>query len=215
MPMKLRVLLSLLPICICSVVVASAPLSVQTEYNTILTAFQKKEWQDVIAHTKVVVKEFPDSAFLSEIYYLAGIAYFQKSDYELSNFYFSQFLEKYSTPKYFEEALSYKFQIAEKFETGSGRHMFGWEKLPNWMSAREEAYELYDEVIKTLPRHDLTASALHNKARMLTYDYKYKEAIESYQTLIRRFPKHPLAPKSYLLISEIYLKQSEDHYPRS
>ena len=71
--------------------------------------------------------------------------------------------------------------------------MLGWEKMPQWVSAHEDALNIYDEVIATLPRHDVAARSLFNKARMLSGDGKYKESIDSYQILIRRFPKHQLA----------------------
>lgn len=204
---------------LCSVVVLpmacllAAPVSVNDNYSSALNAYQKKQWGQVIDHSKLIIKDFSDSAFLSDIYFLTGVAYFQKRDYEMSNYYFSQFLEKYSTPKYFEEALEFKFKIAEKFELGAGKHLFGWESMPRWLPSWEEAYALYDEVIKTLPRHEITAKALHNKARMFTADGKFKEAVDAYQTLIRRFPKNPLAPDAYLLIAEVYLKESLENYP--
>lgn len=210
--MRYKTLLSLF-IALPMVTLLATPINVNDNYSLALGAYQKKQWNQVIDHSKSIIKDFPDSAFLSEVYFLTGVAYFQKRDYEMSNYYFSQFLEKYATPKYFEEALEYKFKIAEKYEMGAGKHVFGWESMPKWASAWDEAYEIYDEVIKTLPRHEMTSKALYNKARMLTQDSKFKEAVDCYQTLIRRFPKNPLAPEAYLLIAEIYLKESQENYP--
>jgi outer membrane protein assembly factor BamD (BamD/ComL family) len=192
---------------------ASKAPSVLEEYNLALGDFQKKKWSGVIEHSKTMIKDHPASPFLSEVTYLAGVAYFQKKDYEMADYYFSQFLDKYATPKYFEEALEYRFRIAEKFEEGAGLHVFGWEKMPQWLSAWDMAYDIYDKVITTLPRHEIAAGALKNKGRMLTADGKYKEAIDCYQMLIRRFPKHPSSPEAYLSIAKLYLLESQEDYP--
>ena len=42
---------------------------------------------------------------------------------------------------------------------------------------------------------------------------EYKSSVETYQTLIRRFPKHPLAAESYIGVGEVYLIQSQEEYP--
>jgi len=211
--MKMYKLIALFLPCASLCFGASRAPTVQEEYNLALGAFQKKDWTDVIEHSKTMIKEHPTSPFLSEVTYLAGVAYFQKRDYEMADYYFSQFLDKYATAKYFEDALEYRFKIAEKFEEGAGLHMFGWEKMPKWLSAWEMAYDIYDKVITTLPRHEIAALSLKNKARMLTVDGKYKEAIDSYQMLIRRFPKHPSAPEAYISIAKLYLLESQEDYP--
>ncbi len=89
----------------------------------------------------------------------------------------------------------------------------GWDSMPKWIPARDEAIAIYDEVITALPHHELAAQALFGKARLLLKDEEYKASIETYQTLIRRFPKHPLSIESFIGIAQVYLIQSKDRYP--
>jgi outer membrane protein assembly factor BamD (BamD/ComL family) len=44
-------------------------------------------------------------------------------------------------------------------------------------------------------------------------DDDYKVSVETYQTLIRRFPKHPLACESYIGVGKVYLTQCKNEYP--
>lgn len=183
--------------------------SVEDRYGSALSAYQKKEYKAVIEDAKFIIQNAPASPLAAETTFILAVSYFQLKDFDLANNYFSQFIEKYATKEHFEEAIEYKYKIAEEFELGSGRHMFGLEKLPKWVSAWEDALELYDEVIKTLPNHEVAAKAMYRKAGMLRNDRKFKEALEAYRTITRRFPKHPLAPESYLEIAKTYTEQSK------
>ena len=185
----------------------------QEEYNVALVAFQKKKWNDVKLHAKKVIDLAPDSPFVTELLFYMGAAYFHQKDFDLANYYFTQFLKDYNSPKYFEEAIVYKFHIGEEFQKGARKHLLGYEKLPKMTSAWEDAYLIYDEVITTLPRHEVAAKALYNKASMQRLEGKFAESIETYQTLIRRFPKDPLAPKSYVAVAESYCSESKDLFP--
>ncbi len=205
-----------------AVVATSAPLlrakekqetPVQEHYSSLQHAMQKKEYKLVIEAGKAILAVAPHSPFAAETTYTIGVAYFQLKDYDLANTYFSTFLEKYATPEYFEQAVEYKYRIAEEFETGSGRHMFGVEALPKWVSAWDDAFLLYEEVIKTLPNHEVAARAMFRKAVMQSADRKTKEAIDTYRSITRRFPKHPLAPESYLAIAKMYHDHSLNDYP--
>jgi outer membrane protein assembly factor BamD (BamD/ComL family) len=184
----------------------------QEEYNKASVAFQKKKWSDVKIHAKKVIDLASDSPFVTELYFYMGAAYYHQKDYDQSNYYFTKFL-KDSSPKFFEEAIVYKFQIAEHFQKGAKKHLMGFEKLPKMSSAWEDAYLIYDEVIATLPRHEVAAKALFNKASMQRVEEKFADSIETFQTLIRRFPKDPLAPKSYVAIAETYCAESKDLFP--
>ncbi len=187
--------------------------SVQEHYSFAMEAYQKKKWGELVKQATIVIKNFPTTPFAQEAVFYLAVGYFHEKDFELANREFANYLKKQATPKHFEEAIQYKFAIAEKFHKGAKRHLMGWESLPKWAPAREEALAIYDEVITALPHHDLGAQALFGKARLLFKDEDYKASVETYQTLIRRFPKHALATESYLGVADVYLTQCQAEYP--
>ncbi len=81
--------------------------------------------------------------------------------------------------------------------------------MPKWASGRTLALKIYDEVIASLASHDLAAQAIYAKGKLHWQLQLYRPAIEDYQLLIKRFPKHELVPDAYVAISNIYLELSE------
>lgn len=182
-------------------------------YNEMLTAHQNKDWKGLILSSKMLLSSYDDSPFNAEAHYYKGVAYYHLADYDLANKSFTEYLRNETTPKFFEDAIEYKFQVAEKFYEGARKHFLGLEKLPKVIPARDEALEIYEEIITTLPRHDLTAKSLYKKGCLL-YDFDdYKPSVEAFQILIRRFPKHYLAPEGFLGIQKVYLKQAQMEFP--
>jgi outer membrane protein assembly factor BamD (BamD/ComL family) len=182
-------------------------------YHEILGHFQSKSWEKTIVVSKDMLARYKESPFNSEIFYYLGVSYFYIQDFDMSNFYLGKYLKNETTPKFFEEAIECKFNIAEKFYEGAKKHIFGVEKLPKVLPAKEDALDIYDEIIAALPRHDLTAKALYKKGVLLLDFEDFKPSVESFEILIRRFPKHYLASDAYLGIQSVYLKQSEKEFP--
>lgn len=182
-------------------------------YSEILTSYQNKQWKSLILSVKALLAHHTESPFNAEAYYYQGVAYYNLGDYDLSNKSLTQYLRNETTPKFFEDAIEYKFHIAEKFYEGAKRHLLGIETMPKLLPARDEALDIYEEIIITLPRHDLTAQSLYKKGCIL-YDFSdYKLSVEAFQILIRRFPKHYLAPEGFIGIQKVYLKQAELEFP--
>lgn len=182
-------------------------------YHEILGHFQNSAWDKTIVVSKDMLARYKESPFNSEIFYYIGVAYFNMQDFDMSNFYLTKYLKNETTPKYFEEAIECKFNIAEKFYDGARKHIFGLEKLPKVLSAKDDALDIYDEIITALPRHDLTARSLYKKGILLLDFEDFKPSVESFEILIRRFPKHYLAADAYLGVQSVYLKQSEKEFP--
>jgi len=190
-----------------------ATLSVQEHYSAAMEAYQNQNWDELIHQSLIVIKNFESTPFALDGYYYLGVGYFHTEELEYANRFLTTYLKKQAAPKYFEEAIEYKFKIADKFQRGARKHMFGAETLPKWLPAREDAIAIYDEVITALPHHDLAAYSLFGKAQLHLKEEEYKSSVETYQTLIRRFPKHPLAAEGYVGVGEVYLVQSQQSYP--
>lgn len=141
------------------------------------------------------------------------MGFFHKEDYDIANHYLTTYLKKQTALQHFREAIELKFQIADRFGNGYKKHIGGIALLPRWAPAKEEAIEIYDEVINALPNDDLAAKALFGKGKVILDDDEYSSSIEVFQTLIRRFPKHALAPDAYIEIAKVYLLESKERYP--
>lgn len=188
-------------------------LSVQEYYSLILESYQNKNWNKVITQASVLLEEYPTTVFAQDVFFYLAVSYFEMEEYEKANYYFSSYLKKQMTPKFFEEAFAYKFKIAEKYRTGTKKTLFGLKALPQWIPARQDALDIYEEVISTLPNHELAVQSLFAKAELLARGNDYKASIETYQNLTQQFPKHFLAIRSYVEIGKVYLKQAQKEYP--
>lgn len=181
--------------------------SAQEYYGMITSSYQSQKWDDLVLNCKILLENFRETPFAKDAEYYLAVGYFYLNDYDLANRRLSDYLKDSASPKFFEESLYYKFQIAEKFREGAKKHIIKWEKSPQWLPAREDALKIYDEVINTLPYHELAAKAMFGKAKIHAYFEEFRQGIETLQVLIRRFPGHELSAESYLEIGRIYLQQ--------
>lgn len=172
-------------------------------------AMELQDWWSVVDYADAICRYYPDSPLSQEAGYQRGETYFKMGQYELANEAFSQYLNQPGSIKHFEEVIHYKFTIAELFRNGEKMHIFESHKMPKWAPSEEAAIALYDEVITTLPHDDIAAQSLSGKAKLQVVLEDFKEAIESYQALVRRFPKHDLAAQAYLEINQTYLQQCQ------
>lgn len=185
----------------------SRPIAEHYDYG--LQKMSQGDWDAALKNFMVIITHFSNAPLYADALYQSGVCYLEKRDYDMANRLFSKYLELGSgNLKYFEKVFEYKFTIAEKFASGKKKHLFGMKGTPKWMPAKSVALDLYDEVIASLPSHDIAAKSLYGKAKLLLQRRDFRESIESLQTLTRRFPKHTLSADAFLLIGEVYLAES-------
>lgn len=182
--------------------------SVQEHYDLGYQELYNNNWDEALVHFMVVNYHFPESPFYHDSIFYAGICYYFKNELDLADKQFDRYLALGGKLKHFEKVFDFKLEIANYFAQGIKKHLFGFQRLPKWASAKRDAILLFDEIIAALPGKEIAAQALYNKADLLRTKRQYAESIEALQLLPRRFPKHSLAAESYLRISEIYLDQS-------
>jgi outer membrane assembly lipoprotein YfiO len=190
-----------------------ATLSVQEHYSLLLEAFHQDKWTEAIHQGTILIKNFPGSPLQHEAMFFLGAAYFHLEELDFSNYHLTHYLQKQTALQHFKEAIELKFQIAEMFRQGSKKHIGGYEILPKWMPAKDEALKIYDEVIAALPNDDLAAKALFGKGLVQRDEEEFTSSLESFQALLRRFPRHDKSPEAYLEIARTYLIQSQQKYP--
>ncbi len=183
--------------------------SVQEFYSYITYAFQNQKWEEVKENCDVLLGYYCSTPFAKDACYYQGVAYYYLEDYETANEKLSDYLKDTNIPKFLQEAMYYKYLIAEAFRNGGKKHLLPWQWAPKWLSAREDAAAIYEEIISTMPYHDLGAKALFGKAKIQAYFDDFRPAVETLQLLIRRFPTHELAIESFIEINQIYLTQCQ------
>lgn len=185
-----------------------AQIYLTTHYNKGCESYNQQSWGNAAAEFEKVVYFFPQSEDTADAYYFLGVSFFQLKEYDLANEAFSNYLKAPGQPIYFEDAVTYKFCIAEYFKAGEKRRLCKIRYLPKWATARTMALTIYDEIVAAMPNHEMTALALYSKGELLQSMGEYRDSIEAYQALIRRFPKHELTPQSYLKIAQAYCQVS-------
>jgi TolA-binding protein len=185
----------------------------QDYYNLIRSNFEENQFISTIGNCDNLIKNYPKSIFNAEATFFQAKSFYNMGDFDLANEALTHYLNDYTNLTHFEEAIRYKFDIAKKFAAGAKKHLFGGRHSPKWLSAKEDAIAIFDEVITTLPRNDLAALSLFSKGQLLAELKSFKEGIEAFQSLTRRFPKHPLASEGYLEIGYAYLAQCQEQFP--
>ncbi len=184
-----------------------AVYSCEEHFRIASEAFEKENWEIAEENFAIVSTNFPNSSLGADATFFYGVCLYELGEYDLANECLTDYLKKQSTPKYFQDAMCYKFYIAEEFRQGARRRFLGTKQLPKLATANTLCLQIYDEVIATIPCHDYAAYSLYAKGYMLWLRGEYQASVEAFQTLIRRFPKHELAPNAYLSINRVYLEE--------
>lgn len=180
------------------------------EFNGYLhQAMLDKDWWSVVDYATVLSYHFPTSPFSQDAAFYIGEAYLNLGHPFNANDYFTAYLNTPNTLRRFEDAIAYKFGIAERFRNGEKKPLFDSHKAPKWLSAKEDAIEIYDEVIATVPHGAFAAKSLLGKAQIQAELEDYKPSLETLDLLIRRFPKHELAAEAYLEKVHVYYMQCQ------
>lgn len=177
-------------------------------YNLGCKYYNAKKWSKASSEFEKVIFYFPSSDAAAEASYYLAISYFEMKEYDFANEEFSNYLKASQHPAFFEDAVAFKFCIAEHFKMGKKRRPFKMRYLPKWISGQDSALEIYDEVVAALPNHELALQALYSKGELLKQMREYRDSIEAYQTIIRRFPKNEIVPICYLNIADAYIQQA-------
>lgn len=187
-------------------------LPVEGHFELGMRALQNENWREAERHFGIITTNFPCTQYGHESFYYLGIASYYLREYDISNDAFTEYLKGKQHPTYFLEAMSYKFNIAEEFRCGAKRRFFGTKQLPKWACGLSTALDIYDEIIAALPCHELAIKALFSKGELQWSERNYREAVEAFRMITKRFPKDELAPESYLMIMGVYLEQSRSEF---
>lgn len=177
-------------------------------YNLGCKYYNNEEWRKASSEFERVIFYFPCNDAAADASYYLAVSYFEMNEYDFANEEFSNYLKASQHPEFFEDAVAFKFCIAEHFKRGKKKHPFKMRYLPKWVSGQDSALVIYDEVVAALPNHELAIRALYSKGELLSSMREYRDSVEAYQTIIRRFPKNEIVPACYLKIADAYIEQA-------
>ncbi|MDE3055770.1 MAG: outer membrane protein assembly factor BamD [Verrucomicrobiota bacterium] len=200
----------LLPFFVATALFAAEGPSVLEYTHVLQEALENHEWSRAVGYAKEISTSYGKSPFAAEIPYILGEAYFHLEEWDKANESLSDYLTKAASPKHFEDALNYRFQIAEKFREGAKKPLFGVSWLPRLLSGEEDALSIYEDLITSMPHEQIAAQALLGKAEIQARWEEYKPSLETLDLLIRRFPKHDLAAEAFLQKGHIYAAQLQE-----
>jgi outer membrane protein assembly factor BamD (BamD/ComL family) len=186
-----------------------ASLPIPEHFQKGVENIENKQWNEAVRQFKIVHRYSADNKYYRDSLYYLGVAYYHQQNYQYAIRKFNAYLKQSSTPKYFENVMKYKFAIAQEYQSGAKKYLFGWSQMPKWVPAKEDAIEIYDQIAMVMPGHEMAAKALFAKAGLLEQLKDYEESAEAYQVLIQRFPKSVLSAKSFSALSNLYLTQSQ------
>lgn len=187
--------------------------SLQEHYRLATLAYADQRWGSAAYHAGVIVDHASHLPMAAEMAYIRGKSYFELGRFDKSNQALSTYLQLAVRPHHLTDVMQMKYAIALYYAEGGQKPLFDLEGMPKLISGSDDAISVFDEMVAALPRDQMAISALFEKGRLLAKGGHYREAIETYEMLIRRFGKHDLAIESYIQISDCYLKHTQDCYP--
>lgn len=185
-----------------------ASLPAQEHFTLGKKALDEHNWDEAVRQYRMVTSSYPNSPYTAESFFNLGVAYYNLQELDFANEAFTSYLHAKNNPRLFQEAVEYKCAIADQLAAGARRRFWGTKKLPKWASGTNLALQIYDEVIAALPSHEIAARALYSKGSLNWQLKQYRQSVEAFQMVIKRFPKNELAPEAYVAISKVYLEQS-------
>lgn len=186
--------------------IAKETASYDTLFEESVAACEAKAWKKAIPLLHKLIDSHTE--FEAESHFYLGVCEYEVKEYSHALNAFNEYLTKRKDSKFFMEALAYKYDIAELLRNGASVRLWGIKQLPKWSSGSETALDIYDELIMTLPSHDLAACSLYAKAQLLASQHHFREAIDTYQFFMRRFSDHELTPACYGSLVHLYLEQA-------
>lgn len=191
----------------------SFSFSASDYYQKFIHAIESQNYKWAEYYGTILLSAYPKSQFSTEVCFAMGKMYFAQQKLDLANSFFSECLKEEKVSKHFNEIFKYKLQIAQKYENGVKKPLFQSKLAPNWSSGKDEALQICEEIIMSLPKDNLAAEALFCKSQTLLSKKKYQDSIETLEKLIARFPNHPLALQGFIEIGKIYLLQTKKQFP--
>ena len=116
-----------------------ATMPAQDHFSAGLAAI--KHWGIATTQFNIVATNFPTTNYGKDAYFYLGVANFHLKEYDFANEAFTHYLTVHTNPEFFQEAVEYKFAIANRLAGGEKRRFFGKKQLPKWACGKQMAMQ--------------------------------------------------------------------------
>ncbi len=185
-----------------------ATVTAEAHFERALEAFERCDWPQAARQFRIIVENFPKNAVVPRCYCYLGACLYRLGEHDLANGYLDLYFLESTHPELLGGALRLKLDIAEALRLGARRRPYCSRRFPKFLQGYDLAAAIYEEIIASAPGQEIAAKALFSKGCLLAQQYDYHRSIEAFLGLIRRFPKHEMAPDAYLAVIGVYQSQA-------
>ena len=185
-----------------------AYLSAEGHFKLLEEALDAKNYKEAILQAEITEANFKVHPLYKATRYDVATAYYTLDFFVEANRALTDYLAA-GLSDHFQEALSMKFEIAQKFGKGERGQYSYIKSLFTERSFPERAIEIYNDILLYAPSSDLAAYALFHKAQLEMTLYEHDESIDTFRTLIHDFIGHELLPQAYFGIAQNYYARYE------
>lgn len=186
----------------------TAYLSAEGHFKLLEEALAAKNYKEAILQSEILEANFKVHPLYQQTRYDVGNAYYVLGFFVEANRALTDYLAS-GLSDHFQEALSTKFEIAQKFGKGERGQYSYIKSLFTERSFPERAIAIYNDILLYAPSSDLAAYALFHKAQLEMTLYDHDESIDTFRTLIHDFIGHELLPQAYFGIAQNYYARYE------
>ena len=154
-----------------------------------------------LAIHKDVVKKYPLTTAAAMSQFKKGQIYQKEGKYDDAFEAFQDFIDKYKGSSAFSEAIKAQYDIARAGQEGQFKKKI-FAVIPSEVQP-SELLEWYAKIIASAPFSDYAPLAQFAIAEIYEEQHKSAQAIQSYQMLVDKYPRHPKAPDAQFQIGEI------------
>ena len=185
-----------------------AYISAEGHFKLLEDALQEKDWKAAILQAEITEANFQVHPLYKASRYDVALAYYNLEFFVEANRALTDYLAA-GLSEHFQEALSTKFEIAQKFGKGERGQYSYIKSLFTERSFPERAIEIYNDILLYAPSSDLAAYSLFHKAQLEMTLYDHDESIDTFRSLIHDFIGHELLPQAYFGIAQNYYARYE------
>lgn len=139
-----------------------------------------------------LTKSYPDSDVAPEAQYYAGRAFEENGKYYFAFQHYQKTIDNYPYTDRMEEIIEREYNIANIFQTKESPKLMALELS----QSLDRAVDIYGKVVDNAPFGKLADKALFKKAESYRRMLKYREAIESYDRIVKDYPDSKLVPEA-------------------